>query len=222
MQSLNNGVDVVRVVSLTHKPCCSALDFLEIVLANAGGSRRVESCSSLAERKRENRQKCESLEWWKSAVWNCNAWFVCMQFSGQVFRVAKDFSPHLFQLQCPRRRTHSAREMYTYNHIMWKAMCLKWHNPFLGNVQSLVSHRQDNASPHKSKITVSYLQKQNFYVLRHTPYRKDLAQCEFGLFSILKQKLAARNVHGNRTRVPECIWNVVKTFWTVHFKRGIG
>ena len=62
--------------------------------------------------------------------------------------------------------------------------------PTVGLRKSLLLH--DNASPHKAKVTATYLVDQGLQVLPHLPYSPDLAPCDFWLFPLLKGKLAGR------------------------------
>ena len=48
--------------------------------------------------------------------------------------------------------------------------------PTIGTRQTLLLH--DNASAHKAKVTVTYLQQQGISTLPHPPYSPDLAPCD--------------------------------------------
>ena len=48
----------------------------------------------------------------------------------------------------------------------------------------------DSDSAHEAKVTVTFLSQQNIQVLAHPPYSPDLAQCDFWLFALIKEKLA--------------------------------
>lgn len=62
--------------------------------------------------------------------------------------------------------------------------------PNVGTQKTLLLH--DNASAHKAKVTVTYLEEQGVQVLPHPPYSPDLAPCDFWLFPLMKQNLSGR------------------------------
>ncbi len=48
----------------------------------------------------------------------------------------------------------------------------------------------DNACPHTSHKTRTFMEKKGFMLLAHPPYSPDMASCDFFLFPELKKMLA--------------------------------
>ena len=57
-------------------------------------------------------------------------------------------------------------------------------------------HRHDRASPHKAKVTESYLQKKDIEVLDHPPFSPDFDPCGCWCFSTLNEQLVGRKFTG--------------------------
>ena len=65
------------------------------------------------------------------------------------------------------------------------------------STQNVLIHH-DDASPHKTRAVIQYLDEQQVQIWPHPPYGPDLAQCGFWPFPLLKERLAVRqfsNVH---------------------------
>ena len=62
--------------------------------------------------------------------------------------------------------------------------------PIVGTIKTVL-HR-DNAGLHKDKVTALQPKEQRIIILTLAPHGPDLAPCDFGLFPILKRRLAER------------------------------
>ena len=95
-----------------------------------------------------------------------------------------------FQLKWSCSRGHFAIENYTglphttHEHFFFSLSKVIYfvhkRRPTAGTSKSLLLH--PNASPHRAKVTESYLQEQDIQVLDRPPYSPDLVSCDFWPF----------------------------------------
>ncbi|GFR79546.1 transposase [Elysia marginata] len=83
----------------------------------------------------------------------------------------------------------SRKRMFTVN------SAINEQRPKVSTSRTLLLHNINNASPQKARATTQSLRElgiQTFQVLPYPAYSPDLAPCDFGLFPILKDRLAGR------------------------------
>ncbi|KAK2945868.1 putative mariner transposase [Blattamonas nauphoetae] len=76
-----------------------------------------------------------------------------------------------------------------------KIMCLRPMERYLDrqvDVEVPYQLHYDNAKPHPSRTTRTFMNDTNFSVLTHPAYSPDLSPCDFAIFPVLKQRLIGR------------------------------
>lgn len=69
------------------------------------------------------------------------------------------------------------------------APTVHYHSPIL---HILLHHDHDNASPHKARLNVQYLEQQSISLFPHPPYSPDVTSCDFWLFPKIKAAIIGK------------------------------
>ncbi|GFS13249.1 transposase [Elysia marginata] len=79
---------------------------------------------------------------------------------------------------------------YVQNVLSQVKSAINEQRPKVSTSRTLLLH--DNAGPHKARATTQSLRELGIQVFPHPAYSPDLAQCDFWLFPILKDRIAER------------------------------
>ena len=97
--------------------------------------------------------------------------------------------------------------------------------------RSRIMLHHDNASPHKARLTQTYLDENGIHLMEHPPYSPDLAPCDFWLFPKIKSKIAgrpfsriqdlAKAVHSEMRTIPTLEYRQCFEKWRMRMQRCI-
>ncbi|GFS27386.1 transposase [Elysia marginata] len=150
------------------------------------------------------------------------------QIRKRMFTVFFNYSGPLVVDILPQDTTMTAT-YYVQNVLSQVKSAINEQRPKVSASRTLLLH--DNAGPHKARATTQPLRGLGIQFLSHPAYSPDLAQCDFWLSPILKDRLAGRKfdriqdlakaVNSELRTIPEEDYQDVLRKWQIRLKRCI-